>query len=108
MSDTADSTEQVQSTSDADGCGQLANDGGDATIGYMKALGRTLGKYPEKSVDPVIRARHAVAVDENIGPRKKTTSNVIEGKVGWIGNEIDMTSRKEGGTRWYNDDVGVV
>ena len=33
-------------------------------------------------------------------------SNAIDGKIGHIGNEIDMTSLKEGGTRWHDDDVG--
>ena len=33
-------------------------------------------------------------------------SNAIDGKIGHIGNEIDMTSRMEAGTRWYDDDVG--
>ena len=62
MSDTTDSNEQVQSTPDADGRGQLVNDGGDATLLLHEGTGLeiTLGSDgilpdPESSVDPVIK-----------------------------------------------------
>ena len=62
MSDTTDSNEQVQSTPDADGRGQLVNDGGDATLLLHEGTGLeiTLGNDgilpdPENSVDPVIK-----------------------------------------------------
>ena len=33
-------------------------------------------------------------------------SDAIDDEIGHVGNEIDMTNRKEGVTRWYDDDVG--
>ena len=60
MSGTTDSTEQLQSTPDADGSGQLVNDGGDATLLLHEGTGlkTTLGNDgilpdPENSVIPV-------------------------------------------------------
>ena len=103
MSDTTDSTEQMQSTPDADGRGQLVNDGGVATLVVHEGTGLeiTLGNDgtlsdPKNSVDWTQFSDH----------KKKTMSNAIDGKIGHIGNEIDMTSRKEGCTRWYDEDVG--
>ena len=114
MSDKTDLTEQMQSRR-----GQLVNDGGDATLPLHEHTGLEItlcNDGPENSVDPVIKhvmqwveasislfANQWTQVSDH---KKKTMSNAIDGKIGHIGNEIDMTSHKEGGTRWYDDDVG--
>ena len=115
MCDTTDSTEQVESAPDADGRCQLVNDGGDATLLLHEGteLESTLGNDgtlsdPENSVNPVIKrvmqwvkasislfANHWTQISDN---KKKTMCNAIDGKIGHIGKEIDMISRKEGDT----------
>ena len=88
MSDTTDSTEQMQSTPDAGGRGQLVNDSGDATLLLHEGTGLeiTLGNDgilpdPENSVNPVIKrvmqwvkASNLTVcqpVDANIGPQEE-------------------------------------
>ena len=107
MSDTTDSTEQMQSTPDAGGRGQLVNDGGDATLLLHEGVGleMTLGndgilRDPENSMNPVIKrvmkwAKAFISLFANqwtqiSDHKKKTMSNAIDGKIGHIGNEVEM------------------
>ena len=41
-----------------------------------------------------------------ISDHKTETMSKRDVEIGHIGNEIDTTNRKEGSTRWYDDDVG--
>ena len=124
MSDTTDSTDQMQSTPDAGGRGQLVKDGGDATILLHEGTGleSTLGNDgispdPENSVNTVfkrviqwVKASISLLANQRTQIRdhkKKTISNAIDGKIGHIGNEFGMASRREGCTGWCHDDVGT-
>ena len=113
----------MQNTPDAGGRGQFVKDGGDATLLQHEGTGleTTLGNDgispdPENSVNTVfkrvmqwVKASISLLANQRTQIRdhkKKTISDAIDGKIGHIGNEIDMTSRREGGTGWYHDDVG--
>ena len=112
----------MQSTPDACGRGQLVKDGGDATILLHEGTGleSTLGNDgispdPENSVNTVfkrvmqwVKASISLLANQRLQIRdhkKKTISDAIYGKIGHIGNEFGMTSRREGGTGWCHDDV---
>ena len=111
MSDTTDVTEQMPVAPDADGCDQLVDDGGDATLLIHEGteLQVVLDKdgtlpNPENSSNPMIKCvlqwvKDSISLIANNWTRisnhkKKMMNNAIDGNIGHFDNEIDMTSMK--------------
>ena len=111
MSNTTDSTEQMHLTPDADGRDQFVNDGGVATLLIREGTELEImfdndGTLPDpgNSANPVIKyvsqwVKDSISLVADKWTRisdhkKRTTSNAIDGSIGYFDTEIYMTGMK--------------